>query len=122
LGLGLKIAISRHHTKHSEVGVISDAEVAAIETPNLDSQRLEVLEVRVDTTNEPRLIGMVRNRTNDMIPMAHLAFQLEDAQSSLVGSVGTELTRIPPGIAVRFRCPILQRNAAQAIVTGISLP
>jgi hypothetical protein len=105
---------------------LTPAQVAARMLPDLNrpidlnvNTDVEVLEVRIASTEPPRLVGEVHNRTDRAIPHAEMVFDLTDARGSRLGAVGVPIERIPPNGTMPFQLPIEQRNAAFALVREV---
>jgi len=101
-------------------------EVAAKILPNLDNNikidnnsDVEVVEIKIENTGGPRLIGSVRNTTNHEIAAARMVVDLTDVNGSQVGGVEVRVEAIPASKTKSFTQPIAQRGAAFALIREV---
>jgi hypothetical protein len=123
LAIGYQLSRSLHAPAPAPAKEPTAAEITAKLLPNIakDIQLapptdVQVLEIRVDGA---RLVGVVKNTTKNEIAVTELVIDLTNVAGSQVGAVNGIVDRIPPSGTKEFQFPILQRNAAFALVREI---
>lgn len=113
-----KVAVPR--TQPPAHALPSNAKLAAMSFPKFADSQLEVVGVGV-LANGSKLEGEVRNKTDHVIAVGRLSFELQDVHGHFTGATGMELKEIQPGQITRFELPIRQPDSRLALVTGISV-
>jgi hypothetical protein len=124
-GIGITLSSLLDPPEPKAAKELTAAEITAKLLPNMDKDfklappsDVQVLEAKVDGT---RLVGKVKNTSSREIAGAELVVDLTDADGSQVGAVSAVVGKIPPSGTRDFEIPITQRNAANAMVRGVTL-
>jgi hypothetical protein len=122
---GLMLALSSR-TPGTGPGVEpTAAEINQRILPHLDknihvevNRELEVMEVHIERTPDPKLACTVRNNTSHAIQNGEVVFDLTDSSGSQLGAVRVPMS-LPASSTTKFQISIRQQSAAFALVREV---
>jgi hypothetical protein len=82
---------------------------------------VEVVEVKVDNTNGPKLMGTVRNTTDHEIAFAEIIVDITNSGGSQLGAVTGTVEKIPAKGTKAFQSSIAQPDGAIALVRQVNI-
>jgi hypothetical protein len=105
---------------------ISGAELAKKLLPNMDTtlkievnKDVQLLDAHLEREGGMKLVGTVKNNTDRLIRTTEIVLNLTDATGSQLGAVSARVDNLAPNATANFQIPIVQTDAAFALVREI---
>jgi hypothetical protein len=105
---------------------ISGAELAKKLLPNMDTtvkvevnKDVQLLDAHFEREGGMKVVGTVKNNTDRLIRTTEIVLNLTDATGSQLGAVSARVDNLAPNATANFQIPIVQTDAAFALVREI---
>ena len=105
---------------------ISGAELAKKLLPNMDTtvkvevnKDVQLLDAHFEREGGMKVVGTFKNNTDRLIRTTEIVLNLTDATGSQLGAVSARVDNLAPNATANFQIPIVQTDAAFALVREI---